>query len=852
MEKSSSRKIAAAETVTGAEPSVAVAASKNNGRTKTIPSSSTSLLKLKNLTPTRLLARNRRNKSDIHKKQAGEKQQDISSSAASVRRILTGGGAENVTTTTTTTVTTTMPVSPFGKTESFQFLQEMKSTTELAAKTDSREMNSPQSRGGGSRTSTPSNRSQAREAESATTPTDRQDVLSPPINNRSTGFFVLDSAIDNAEKVLHQARYSMIDRRLEMEDFEVTLNESSSLMSSRPPALSSDPSSCLNGPHHLLTIDTSTADLAIQDDVVSHSGTITTRTTTVTENASPAIQSILEAKKSLEQYMENIQRSCEDQHDIDEPIATALKGLHQDMDQLIHSTLSHASSTSSTTSSPKIGTEGDTKRENTNSDLVMKEEAALVSASAIEKEDLKKNIGSMDSSKIATDHIVSQTQEVERSKSTTRRSQGGPTSVPTVSQRSTMELYSPVLAFLAMIIATKFFATIIQPPFETEVLIKQARNFVAAGSEDVYRKLSTGIHATKPLKGAVVVMTETVSGVGSSIAHGFSVLGATVTSLQVDCTDLNSVSKSVDSILDAFDRVDFLINTGNLCLWKTPTTNTTAPIPFISSPTSQGYDALFAGNYLSSFLMTQKVIPYLERSKFGTLVQLTSTASFFSDGFRHHIDGGSSGIVPLLSMPQTGGGYIGATSKLFQRFADVKLAEVLHIRTLKRIYSNIDVIEISKNPFAIGRDARSFFTVVFRTSKQVDMSVPKHSLVTWYAIPVISELLERLTKPRSDESLQDDFYDWSFDVVQEWIPVPLFTSTFFQQSLIDSKKSSSSSSGDSLSSSTAKDYQSRSIIPQSLKRYLEVGSTTMIVGGMSFLAWKVISATGLGTTSTAS
>lgn len=105
-----------------------------------------------------------------------------------------------------------------------------------------------------------------------------------------------------------------------------------------------------------------------------------------------------------------------------------------------------------------------------------------------------------------------------------------------------------------------------------------------------------------PMEGITVVLSETTSRLGSTIEQRFARLGATVASLQddIDCNDLDSVATSVDSLMEKHGTIDFLVQTGNLCLDQGVESLTSL------QSTVQGHDALVGGNYLSSFLMTQK------------------------------------------------------------------------------------------------------------------------------------------------------------------------------------------------------------------------------------------------------
>ncbi len=230
------------------------------------------------------------------------------------------------------------------------------------------------------------------------------------------------------------------------------------------------------------------------------------------------------------------------------------------------------------------------------------------------------------------------------------------------------------------------------------------------------------------MRGMTVVLSETTSRLGSTIEDRFAKLGATVESLQddVDCNDLGSVASSVDALLKKHGTIDFMIQTGNFCLDHS-----------IGSLTS-----LQSGNYLSAFMATEKILPSLEKSRYGTLVLFASE---------------TSNLVPEFLLP----GMVGEKSQnmlasLFYmplQFASNKMFEKIQHRIIARDYPNIRTFEVSSGWFGIGdKAADDFFGRVFQ--EEVDTSAA-NSIVSY-----------------DDEALYEAIYERSVNAVWKWLVPP--------------------------------------------------------------------------------
>jgi len=299
----------------------------------------------------------------------------------------------------------------------------------------------------------------------------------------------------------------------------------------------------------------------------------------------------------------------------------------------------------------------------------------------------------------------------------------------------------------AVLLMHWFVSKVLVTPYNHDTARERAQTFFRAESTE------------SPMEGITVIVSETESKLGSAIEDRFARLGATVASIDIDCNDLNSVADSVDSVVEKFGMIDFLIHTGNLCLLPRTDQTMNDNIESITSTTLQGHDALFAGNYLSSFLVTQKILPRLEQSRFGTLVQFTSPASAFVDGSQLKIESSSSedintGPRPaaslLLQQQET---YFSTLLHLPLEFAYAKLSEILQHRVLTRAYPNIRTMEISRGWRINGEGgADDFFDRIFGTEE--GGAIPSSTAIG------------------NDEDLQDSLYEWSQNAVWKWVAPP--------------------------------------------------------------------------------
>jgi len=205
------------------------------------------------------------------------------------------------------------------------------------------------------------------------------------------------------------------------------------------------------------------------------------------------------------------------------------------------------------------------------------------------------------------------------------------------------------------------------------------------------QKYSGNQSKDKPLRGINVVVSGATSGIGLGLTRALSKLGATVIALgrspqklaalkeeipsvhpvEADMKDMRAVAQATDEIQQSFDKIDVLINNAGM---HDGFTNLMG-----KSKTVDGYDTVFQVNYLSSYLITEKLSDILANSTKPTIVQISSSYHWAVDG--SDLMPGEEGL-PLASRP---GGSIGFFVFRSQRsYSNSKLAQILHSRALKQ------------------------------------------------------------------------------------------------------------------------------------------------------------------------
>lgn len=148
-----------------------------------------------------------------------------------------------------------------------------------------------------------------------------------------------------------------------------------------------------------------------------------------------------------------------------------------------------------------------------------------------------------------------------------------------------------------------------------------------------------------------------------------------------DLNDLNSVSHAADVINRRFKRIDYLVNNAGLHLTQKDLVS--------SSPvlTEQGYEMTFGVNYLSHFLLTEKLLPSLERSRNeARIIQVSSSFHWLSNASA--LAPSADGLLPPFASRGDISSYISSVLQRFRSYSFSKLAQILHMRALNEELSS--------------------------------------------------------------------------------------------------------------------------------------------------------------------
>lgn len=268
-----------------------------------------------------------------------------------------------------------------------------------------------------------------------------------------------------------------------------------------------------------------------------------------------------------------------------------------------------------------------------------------------------------------------------------------------------------------VVVLVSMFLAYPQPDLKLEQdILPLARKYASSNNNNNNSKSTTAsatATADLPLKDVRVVITGATGGIGLGLVEQFSAMGATVIALgrspsklkalkevqfpgaditivpiEVQLTDLESVKTAAEQIASQFDRIDILINNAGIHYAGTGTSvgsGATSDHP----TTPQGLDLSWGVNYMSHFLLTEKLLEQLKASPYQpTVIQISSTFHFAVDGSElmattttnDKNDNKNTGN-PLASIPGL------FTKGIFgpqRAYANSKLAQILHARALAR------------------------------------------------------------------------------------------------------------------------------------------------------------------------
>ena len=193
-----------------------------------------------------------------------------------------------------------------------------------------------------------------------------------------------------------------------------------------------------------------------------------------------------------------------------------------------------------------------------------------------------------------------------------------------------------------------------------------------------------------PMVGRRVVITGAAGGIGQQLCNVIHSLGGTVVALDRNETglellqlslpnviciptrheDLASIAATADLIKKKFKTIDLLVNNAGL-------TYNGECIPGSELMKSKhGYDLAFTVNYLSHFLLVEKLMPCLIQSDKGRIVHMTSSYHWKVDG-SELIPKRDMGPVAYQSDPR-----IMSARHISRSYANTKLAQIWHSRSI--------------------------------------------------------------------------------------------------------------------------------------------------------------------------
>ena len=165
------------------------------------------------------------------------------------------------------------------------------------------------------------------------------------------------------------------------------------------------------------------------------------------------------------------------------------------------------------------------------------------------------------------------------------------------------------------------------------------------------------------LKGKVVLVTGASRGIGKAMAEALGHSGATVAihfgqsekeanllareignnskAFQADLTKAESVTSLFENVVEAYHRVDVVINNAGIALSSALESSTEMWIT--------DWDKTFAVNVRAAGILCKLCIPHFEEHGGGRIINISSRAAFRGDTLDYLAYGASKGAIPALT-----------------------------------------------------------------------------------------------------------------------------------------------------------------------------------------------------------